>query len=119
MGKVEKHYDRHKRLVWAKGTARDIYRRIMVGSGRKVRGMFKLPGEERLYHLLGPRHCFLTQVGAEDEAPGSLEEHLANLPPFEQWRFVLLTGGQSGKVQFELAREISGEALLEFVREPQ
>jgi hypothetical protein len=110
MAKIERRYDNGGQLTWAKGLVRDIYKDKTILNSCAV--SFRIAGENRLYNIIIPRHCAGTIIG-KLPTEENLEDVISKLPPFEKWRFVMVGYGKSGQIEFEIAREVSGEALIE------
>ena len=111
MARIERRYDGRGKLTWAKGMARDIYRdeTILNSTGG---GGYRVAGEARLYNIMLPRHCGLSIIG---ESP-SADDLDAKLPPFKEWRFVMVGYEDSGDSKIEISREIAGNVVVEFER---
>jgi hypothetical protein len=107
MARIERRYNAQRKLTWAKGMARDIYKDETILNSRG--GGYRVSGEARLYNLLLPRHCAYNIIG-ETPPPGGLD---AKLPPYREWRFVLVGYGEAGNAKFELSREITGDVVVE------
>ena len=85
MARVEKHFNQQGELTWAKGFARDIYKDKSVLESRCLG--FRVSEEKRWYNLLMPIHTAGSIIGKN-------QDHvLANLPPYKDWRFVLVGCG--------------------------
>jgi len=104
MARVEKRYDEKGKLSWARGRARDIYKDLAICDSKG--GILRIPGEPRPYRVMLPRHCAGSIIGERFDLN-------AELPPFKEWRFVLLGYGEGAEGDFEVSREISGDAIVE------
>lgn len=121
MTRIEKRHDCDGTLIWARGLARNIYKDKEVLNS--TNGRFRIDGQSQLYHIMLPRHAANSIIGARSIAPSgemlavteSVDEMLQKLPPFRDWRFVMLTSGKSEGGLRELAHEISGDVLVEFI----
>jgi hypothetical protein len=82
---LEKRRDKLGKLIWVKGLARDIYNDDEILNS-KGRGRYMISGEARGYNLILPRHCAGSIIGESFDLD-------TKLPPFKQWRFVLLAVG--------------------------
>jgi len=111
MARINKRYDERGKLAWAQGAARDIYKDAKLQNSKGV--YFKISGEtSRWFRHMLPRHM----ATWETEGPPSsarLEEVYSNVPPFNEWRFVLLAFSGPNENYVSLAHEISGDQLLE------
>jgi len=113
MARIEKRHGQDGSLVWAKGLARNIYKDQEIADSKC--GRFRIEGEARLYHTLLPRHCATSIVGDKPNGD-TIEDMVKNLPPFKNWLFVMLAVGKSKDGCWEVAREISGDVSVEYVR---
>jgi hypothetical protein len=107
MARIERRYDAQRKLTWAKGMARDIYRNMAIANSHSVG--YRVSGEARLYNIMLPRHCAYNIIG-ETPPPGGLD---AKLPPYREWQFVLVGYGEAGNANFEVSREITGDVVVE------
>jgi hypothetical protein len=110
MARVEKRYDKQRKLIWAKGAARDVYKDSEILNS--TCGAITLEGDLTVYKILLPRHGAGSIIG--EFPPGrNFDEVAANLPPFEDWKFVVVAYGGSGDQVVEFSREISGDVIVE------
>jgi hypothetical protein len=107
MARVEKRCDDHGKLIWAKGLARDVYKDMAVANSKRI--VFRISGEPRSYNTIIPRHCAGSIIGQSFDLN-------AKLPPFKEWRFVLVGYGEGAEGSFEISREVSGDVIVEVQR---
>src|SRR6266566_4684166 len=113
MAKVEKRRDKKRKLIWAKGAARDVYRDPEIANS--TCGKITIAGDSTVYAMLLPRHCAGNIIG--EFPPGkNMEEVIGNLPPFDLWRFVVVAYRGKGDEVLEFSREISGEVVIELAK---
>jgi hypothetical protein len=103
MPRVEKKRDGHGKLIWAKGMARDVYKDMAIANSKEI--VFRISGEARPYNVILPRHCAGSIIGERFDLN-------AKLPPFRDWRFILVGYGEGTEGSFEISREVSGDVIV-------
>jgi hypothetical protein len=111
MTRIEKRHGPDGTLVWASGPARDIYQDEEILDSKCA--AFRIAGEARLYRTIIPRHCASNILG-EEPTEKALDD-MVNAP-FKEWRFVMVGYVKSIGTICEVAREISGDTLVEYVK---